>query len=53
MTFTVEKEETKYDTRPVDLFFIFDASASQDSQISEMIKSAEGIVKLFAARSED
>lgn len=31
----------------VDLFFLFDASASQNNQISDMVKSAEDIVKKF------
>ena len=38
MTFTVEKEKTVYDAKPVDLFFLFDASSSQDSQVGEMIE---------------
>ena len=38
-------------TSPVDLFFLFDASASQDSQIQEMLKQAKEIVKLFAGDS--
>ena len=38
---------------PVDLFFLFDASASQDNQIKEMIDAAKGIVKIFAAEDAD
>ena len=34
--------------QPVDLFFLFDASASQDNQIKEMLESARGIVGMFA-----
>ena len=32
----------------MDLFFLFDASASQDNQIKEMLDSARGIVEMFA-----
>ena len=35
-------------TAPVDLFFLFDASASQDNQVKEMLKSAQEIVGQFA-----
>lgn len=38
---------------PVDLFFLFDASASQFSQISAMVRSAEEIVKMFAGEGPD
>ena len=33
---------------PVDLFFLFDASSTQDNQITEMVASAREIVKMFA-----
>ena len=38
-------------SEPVDLFFLFDASASQDSQIDAMVASAKNIVKMFAGDS--
>ena len=37
----------------VHLFFLFDASASQFSQISAMVRSAEEIVKMFAGEGPD
>lgn len=37
---------------PVDLFFLFDASASQTSQIGAMLTSAQNIVKMFAGVGE-
>lgn len=33
---------------PVDLFFLFDASASQNNKLEEMMNSAKNIVKLFS-----
>ena len=38
---------------PVDLFFLFDASASQDSQIQDMLEQAKEIVKKFAGDSDN
>ena len=38
----------KFGSTPVDLFFLFDASASQDNQIQAMIDSAQEIIKQFA-----
>lgn len=35
-------------TDPVDIFFLFDASASQDSEIVKMINSAQDIVRMFS-----
>lgn len=40
-------------TTPVDLFFLFDASSTQDNQISEMVESARKIVRMFATRIEN
>ena len=34
--------------QPIDLFFLFDASASQTGQINDMVESAREIVKKFA-----
>ena len=33
---------------PVDLFFLFDASASQNNKLKEMMDSAKNIVKMFS-----
>lgn len=55
MTFTVEGEES-YSTakgQPIDLFFLFDASASQNNQITKMLNSAKEIVKKFAGDSSN
>ena len=38
---------------PVDLFFLFDASSTQDNQITDMVKSARKIVKMFAPVKEE
>ena len=54
MVFTSENEVGGWDRgQPIDLFFLFDASASQDNQIGEMIESAEEIVKYFAGDQEN
>lgn len=36
---------------PVDIFFLFDASASQDSEITKMLDSAKNIVRMFSGDS--
>ena len=33
----------------MDLFFLFDASASQDNQIQEMLNQAQKIVEMFSS----
>lgn len=37
---------------PVDLFFLFDASSTQDDQITEMVAAARKIVGMFATEKE-
>lgn len=55
LTFTAENEGGTFTPGkdPVDLFFLFDASASQDNQIEDMLKSAQKIVEMFAGDSEN
>lgn len=53
MTFTSLGEGGWEIGKPVDLFFLFDASASQDNQINEMLESAKGIVKIFADETSE
>ena len=55
MTFTVEGDEPPSTVigQPIDLFFLFDASASQNNQITEMLDSAKKIVKKFAGDSSN
>ena len=55
MTFTVEGDEPSSTVigQPIDLFFLFDASASQNNQITEMLDSAKKIVKKFAGDSSN
>ena len=49
MVFTQEDETAVFKLgEPIDLFFLFDASASQDSEITRMLDSAKDIVKMFA-----
>lgn len=48
MVFTAEDEGGFSIGDPIDLFFLFDASASQDNQVEQMLKSAQDIVKIFA-----
>ena len=50
LTFTAEAEGSGLNpgTDPIDLFFLFDASASQDSQISNMLVQAKKIVRYFS-----
>ena len=38
---------------PVDLFFLFDASASQNNQIGEMVETAKDIVRYFAGDKDN
>ena len=54
MIFSAENEGSSFEfhTSPVDLFFLFDASASQNNQITRMIESATDIVRMFAGYSE-
>ena len=51
MVFSAEGETSP--DGPVDLFFLFDASASQDNQIEEMIRQSENIIKKFAGTSSE
>ena len=54
MTFTAYGESgSTVETGPVDLFFLFDASASNDSQIQKMVEQANEIVKLYAGNATD
>ena len=53
LTFTAEKEGKWSVGQPVDLFFLFDASSSQDNQIKEMVNQAKEIVKMFAGEEEN
>lgn len=55
LTFTAENEGGSFipGQSPVDLFFLFDASASQDSQIKQMLKSAQKIVEMFSGSRDD
>ena len=50
LTFIAENEGGDFEAgkTPIDLFFLFDASASQDNGIQEMLKQAKSIVKMFA-----
>ena len=50
MEFTVEDEVSGFlaGQTPVDLFFLYDASASQDGQITKMLEASKKIVKMFA-----
>ena len=50
LTFTVESEGGVFvpGVTPVDLFFLFDASASQDSEINKMLEQAKKIVAMFS-----
>lgn len=52
LTFTAENEGGTFipGETPVDLFFLFDASASQDNGIQEMLKQAKSIVKMFSGK---
>lgn len=54
MIFSAENEGSSFEfhTSPVDLFFLFDASASQNNQITRMIESATDIVRMFAGYSD-
>lgn len=38
---------------PVDLFFLFDASASQNNKLNEMMESARNIVRMFSATKDN
>lgn len=51
LTFTAENEGGVFvpGETPVDLFFLFDASASQDSEIKTMLHSALKIVDMFSS----
>lgn len=53
LTFTVEDEGGGFipGEDPVDLFFLFDASASQDNQIKVMLESAMNIVRKFSGNT--
>lgn len=55
LTFTAESEGGGFTpgTTPVDLFFLFDASASQDSEINKMLDQAKKIVAMFAGNGND
>ena len=55
LTFTAESEGGGFTpgTTPVDLFFLFDASASQDSEINKMLEQAKKIVAMFAGNGND
>lgn len=55
MTFTVDNlvETFQLSKSPVDLFFLFDASASQDTQMGKMVDAAEEIIKLFSPVIEE
>ena len=53
MVYTSENEGEFSSGDEVDLFFLFDASASQDNQITEMLKSAQDIVKHFAGTKDN
>lgn len=55
LTFTSENSGGNFTPGrdPVDLFFLFDASASQDNQVSEMLESANEIVKMFSGDSSN
>ena len=50
MTFTVGGDSNTFvpGVDEVDLFFLFDASQSQDGQVTEMVKAAKEIVSKFA-----
>lgn len=50
MEFTADNESGGFikGESPVDLFFLFDASASQDSEITKMVNAAKDIIKMFA-----
>lgn len=50
MEFTADNESGGFTpgSNPVDLFFLFDASASQDSEITKMVNAAKDIIKMFA-----
>ena len=37
----------------MDLFFLFDASASQDGQITKMLESAKKVVRMFAGNQKN
>ena len=51
LTFTAENEGGTFTpgTTPVDLFFLFDASASQDTEMDKMLKSSLEIVNMFSS----
>ena len=59
MTFTQYDESTSTsggpggNTEKVDLFFLFDASASQDNQIQDMLDSAKMIVAKYAGDADN
>lgn len=54
MTFTVGDDDGGYVVgQPIDLFFLFDASASQDSEVTRMLDSAKDIVKMFAGTEDN
>lgn len=55
MTFTSELESGEFEPRksPIDLFFLFDASASQNSEIDKMLKAALQIVDMFAGEGNE
>ena len=46
LVFTNEDDLGGYEQGdPIDLFFLFDASASQNNQITDMLNSAKNIVR--------
>ena len=55
LTYTVEPSSITMQGsgEPVDLFFLFDASASQDNDIQQMIDKANEIVRFFAGTEEN
>ena len=49
MTFTAYGETAEWQAgSPVDLFFLFDATSSQNKQLTDMVEQAKKIIKLFA-----
>lgn len=51
LVFTQESEAGWVPGQPVDLFFLFDASASQDSEAATMMAQANDVIRSFAGKN--
>lgn len=55
LEFTAERERGQFNPGedPIDLFFLFDASASQNNTITEMLNAAKRIVQYFSGKVDN